>query len=609
MATFLRKFATRNEYSAATLTQPCVSLITSENEVVFDPMPYKALVTYDNGIKYNVHCDRWSDVSRSDIINNGYDYTKITDVIVGDCVSAVTNICEGFTSLTSVTIPNSVTTIGSAFKGCTSLEWLELPSSITKLLNYDTFSGCTNLQSITLYAETPPTCQYIDPLWGCDSAKIYVPENSVDTYKADSKWGVYADRIFPIPYRFEGYYNDGTSRKLIWNTNTTLTAYDVQERNAYTSKQTKYSGMTSAVVGGNVETIGGGAFAPYPYTTTLSSITIGNTVKTIGGEAFEDLNNLTEITIPSGVTSIGYKAFYGCSSLTSITCEAVTPPTIGYNTFANTNDCQIYVPSGSVEAYKTAWSDYSTRINAYYEREVSADTCVGVDKYVNVQYQRSYDNQTWETTATSQTLVETNSYDCGYRTRTTSGTPYCDNFSKFVDVYNEVSTDAGETWTTASTTTEIVEAKSSDCGYPPANYKWIATYANYSILTATCDANNTSIMQNEVAKTNGGSNAIEVLIGDCVTSIDSYAFDGFGSLTSFEIPSGITSIGRFAFRNCTSLQSITIEAVTPPTLQRNNAFNNTNDCPIYVPSGSVNAYKTANNWSTYASRIQAIPNS
>jgi len=37
------------------------------------------------------------------------------------------------------------------------------------------------------------------------------------------------------------------------------------------------------------------------------------------------------------------------------------------------------------------------------------------------------------------------------------------------------------------------------------------------------------------------------------------------------------------------------------------ALENTNNCPIYVPSASVNAYKTATNWSTYASRIQAIP--
>jgi len=40
-----------------------------------------------------------------------------------------------------------------------------------------------------------------------------------------------------------------------------------------------------------------------------------------------------------------------------------------------------------------------------------------------------------------------------------------------------------------------------------------------------------------------------------------------------------------------------------------NAFNSTNDCPIYVPSESVEVYKAADNWSSLSSRIQAIPNS
>ena len=60
------------------------------------------------------------------------------------------------------------------------------------------------------------------------------------------------------------------------------------------------------------------------------------------------------------------------------------------------------------------------------------------------------------------------------------------------------------------------------------------------------------------------------------------------------------------FYNCTSLTSVTIEATTPPTLG-NNVFYNTNECPIYVPSESVEIYKAANGWSNYASRIQAIP--
>jgi len=36
------------------------------------------------------------------------------------------------------------------------------------------------------------------------------------------------------------------------------------------------------------------------------------------------------------------------------------------------------------------------------------------------------------------------------------------------------------------------------------------------------------------------------------------------------------------------------------------AFDSTNNCQIYVPAASVDAYKAATNWSSYASRIQAI---
>lgn len=95
-------------------------------------------------------------------------------------------------------------------------------------------------------------------------------------------------------------------------------------------------------------------------------------------------------------------------------------------------------------------------------------------------------------------------------------------------------------------------------------------------------------------------------IPNTVTSIGNSAFYYCRSLTSVTIPDSVTSIGDSAFSGCTSLTSVTVETTTPPTLGIN-AFNNTNDCPIYVPAASVTAYQTANRWSTYASRIQAIP--
>ena len=94
-------------------------------------------------------------------------------------------------------------------------------------------------------------------------------------------------------------------------------------------------------------------------------------------------------------------------------------------------------------------------------------------------------------------------------------------------------------------------------------------------------------------------------IGSGVTSIGGTAFTQCSSLTSIDIPSGVTSIGSQAFVNCTGLTSVTVNATTPPTLGYS-AFDSTNNCPIYVPIASVDAYKSATNWSSYASRIQAI---
>ena len=102
------------------------------------------------------------------------------------------------------------------------------------------------------------------------------------------------------------------------------------------------------------------------------------------------------------------------------------------------------------------------------------------------------------------------------------------------------------------------------------------------------------------------SGLTSVTMPDSVTSIDQGAFYGCSGLTSCTIGDGVTSIGGYAFQNCSSLTSITVNAVTPPSLGYR-AFYNTNDCPIYVLAESVEVYKTASNWSIYASRIQAMP--
>lgn len=99
---------------------------------------------------------------------------------------------------------------------------------------------------------------------------------------------------------------------------------------------------------------------------SLTSIDIPNNVKSIGNRAFLDCSSLTSATIGSGVTFIDGGAFYNCTSLTGITIKATTPPTLStaVSPFYKTNNCPIYVPDESVDAYKAAdkWKMIASRI-------------------------------------------------------------------------------------------------------------------------------------------------------------------------------------------------------------------------------------------------------
>ena len=94
-----------------------------------------------------------------------------------------------------------------------------------------------------------------------------------------------------------------------------------------------------------------------------------------------------------------------------------------------------------------------------------------------------------------------------------------------------------------------------------------------------------------------------VNIPDSVTTIVEYAFGECDSLTSVNIGDSVTEIGWGAFRYCTSLTSVYCKAATPPSLSTDVFVYNSSGRKIYVPAGSVNAYKSATNWSEYADAI------
>ena len=89
-------------------------------------------------------------------------------------------------------------------------------------------------------------------------------------------------------------------------------------------------------------------------------------VTVIAADALKNHTAITEITIPSCITAIQVGAFTGCTGMEFVNFESTTPPTWGdANTGSEFNTPEgtvLIVPSAAVDAYKSAYPAWSSRI-------------------------------------------------------------------------------------------------------------------------------------------------------------------------------------------------------------------------------------------------------
>ena len=101
---------------------------------------------------------------------------------------------------------------------------------------------------------------------------------------------------------------------------------------------------------------------------------------------------------------------------------------------------------------------------------------------------------------------------------------------------------------------------------------------------------------------------VSITIPTGVTSIGNSVFNSCYSLTSITIPTGVTSINDYAFANCYGMRYYDFSACTAiPTLPNKYVFDGIpSDCQMLIPSALYNRWKSATNWTTYASYMVSV---
>ena len=293
----------------------------------------------------------------------------------------------------------------------------------------------------------------------------------------------------------------------------------------------------------------------------------GKPVVAIANLAFDGDNHIRTVTIPDGVRSIGSDAFHSCSSLTSVTIpDSVT--SIGRRAFAFCSGLTSVTIPDSV----TSISDY-----AFYGCSDLTSVTIG-EGVTSIGGRVFYSCDSLNTiyykgTAEEWDSISIESWDSSFTSAT------CYYYSKTEP------TEEGYFWHYVDGVAAVWENYSKGLLYTSGG-----NGTCYVSGTGTCT--DTDIVIPSVSPN-----------GDRVTSIGNYAFSDCSGLTSVTIGEGVTSIGGSAFSSCTGLTSVTIgDSVTSIGAW---AFSGCTSLRTVYYKGTAEEWSSIEGWNselTYATR-------
>ena len=489
-----------------------------------------------------------------------YNCSEMTSIQLPKVTELKDYLLYGCSKLTQITIPGSVTKIGAyAFFDCSGIKTIQLPANLESIGNYG-FSGCVEIMVLVLPNKLETIGNYA--FENMQITTIVVPK-SVTSIGAGAFQGCPLESI-TLPF-VGGSRNISNTVEATPSTSSSGSKYLLGY--IFGGKTIETYTYSSTVPSSTAGLIYQGQNYYYPYyshyyywtqyyiPSTLKSVTITDATG-ISANAFYGCAMLESLTLNEGITVIHDKAFYDCSSLKNMKVPT-TVATIGsyawYNCSEMTSiqlpkvtELNDYLLYGCSKLTEVVISDSVTKIGAY-----AFNGCTGITALIIPDQ--------------VQTIGS-----CAF-----------------------------------SGCTGIKTVRLS------ANLKSIGSNA-FSGCTGITALTLPSKLETIASGAFQGTQLKNITIPQGVTIINSSTFSNCKYLESIVIPSTIQSIGAQAFYNCMKLKIVIIgngNVMSLTALNSTDVFGgcNTSLC-IIVPKDAYQAYKSASNWSSYASKIYSDEN-
>ncbi len=590
-----------------------------------------------------------------------------------------TTILDAFHTLLNVdtlSIPYGVKTMNYFISSCPRLKVVEIPGSVTSLINYVALH-CPALEDV--YVNMPNPIQLSIVAFTDDSEmyrpNLHVPRDKVDAYKAKGWTGFLSynqDDVVPADY------HDSHS-----------VSYSITSTKTETINGTQYDGRCMVVRGrvhadvtgatpvvqnitlgdkhyavtridtlafdtehtfsitncANVDTVGPEAFAGLSVTSivmptvshvgkrafagcsSLTTATWGNTLQVVGDEAFYGAPITGTVLLPVGCKALGSRAFLGAKAQVVSLPSTLTADNVSYDALRGMSSLSNIIVNFD-------WFDNNI-IHDFTDIPHTANVYVPYELYPAVR-----SHPVWHGDFAN---LKVGAFDfCYYSRRFLLKTMYTATVTSTEPVTVDGVTYAGtaeyvfNTTLPSSTTTFTASLSETDDMCYNSSRKYLMTgLASYCLADAgmtTVDLSKMTSLRHIGTYATCGSKITSLDVPDGVITIDKDAFrespalqrvsigEGItvlperifycdSALTEVELPSTLKTVDVYLFFDC-PITKLTVKATTPPTPVEGRSeyvpmhrFDKS-QCVLYVPRGSKAAYMATELWSGFKDYVE-----